>query len=1158
MTIINISKRKKFKVRRDGQIINNTNTAVLINSGAANISNSGNLDTSNFARLLGDNTFNGNLTINGTLIQAGSSYQTQIEEVLIKNNLNTINSGQVGTGVSGLLNSTKFAGWKVDRGTENPFYWGFNEDTDRFVVGKSDSLRRVATIQDIPIAGYPVQYNSTTHSLESVSAVRDSLKLGGRIATDYWHKDNSNKSDIDWSAKNLDASNVSITGTTGQPTFKATATTGNPMFRLIDDDNDWSLRTDGNSFTVRDNRYAKTPLIINRSTGKLLSYYSGGLKFETTSTGTKTTGNHYVSENLSIGAAKKIHMYGDGSPDYIDYRTWNVITSGDLTLKNTGSGGLTLSTDNINRLHITHGGAVQIANTIGSLTFSNTGFTGAGWQITKSGDAVLDNLTVRKSMNVYEMNINKIRSGNGSYWFSDGAKVKEFQNKTAAQNIARIILDKETDNPFRVGDVLRCQVWTGSGVKYYTFKVQWMGTTAQGDFIIDDYMSSWTQDLPEAGDEIVRIGNATNTDRQGAVYITSNDNDAPYIDIVDGVISDSLVGKTKARYGKLDGITDTYFGNLTGYGLYAENAFLTGGINASLGKIGNWAITDTLLSSADGRTTLQSGIDQGLAIRKIAGNSDDMVRMYYYSDTDWGVGGRTGSNWTFQLGSTNQIAGCNFDSTHVWTSDKWSLNSDGSGYLAKNNISWDSSGNVTLAPSVKMSWGQISESFYFSHHYKSAVILLIPYYDGTTLNESEVIGQLTFRRGSTGASNRTEKIDISAKSAYNTTHFSMSKTAVSWNWKFVKCLYKGKYWLALRSGSNVQDVRWEFWGKRTLGSNTGYSQSDQFKVVAYLQEGNPSGGNGVLDSEINNSLTYVTGGSISDANGNALINSSTATSITESTVTAAYINAFALNASSITTGTLSASRIATGSLNANKITAGTITATEIDTDSLKADLVTAANVNALALSASSITTGTLSASRIDTDTLVVKNLKTATSGKRMELSASANNFRFFNVANVEVLKIDDSIYSGTAGIKMIDGVINMTGSGVGTLDTTKIYKDKIQSLSVRGRQIVGGVTYKSGSSNYNTLNADYRFHFINKTAHTTIYLPSTSGVEDGTEIIIFNVNNYDAKISARSGALWNGSSTYYYYLNDNGNSISFVKYNNSWYKINIDNSGYKG
>ena len=38
-------------------------------------------------------------------------------------------------------------------------------------------------------------------------------------------------------------------------------------------------------------------------------------------------------------------------------------------------------------------------------------------------------MTVRKSMNVYEMNINKIRSGNGSYWFSDGAKVT---------NVARI------------------------------------------------------------------------------------------------------------------------------------------------------------------------------------------------------------------------------------------------------------------------------------------------------------------------------------------------------------------------------------------------------------------------------------------------------------------------------------------------------------------------------------------------------------------------------------------------------------------------------------------------------------------------------------------------------------------------------------------------
>ena len=81
------------------------------------------------------------------------------------------------------------------------------------------------------------------------------------------------------------------------------------------------------------------------------------------------------------------------------------------------------------------------------------------------------------------------------------------------------------------------------------------------------------------------------------------------------------------------------------------------------------------------------------------------------------------------------------------------------------------------------------------------------------------------------------------------------------------------------------------------------------------------------------------------------------TGIYTGTLTAAQVNAVAINAGSITAGTLSADRIASGSLNGNKITArtitadrivaGSITAGEINVSSIQASVVTAGAVNGL-------------------------------------------------------------------------------------------------------------------------------------------------------------------------------------------------------------------
>ena len=155
-----------------------------------------------------------------------------------------------------------------------------------------------------------------------------------------------------------------------------------------------------------------------------------------------------------------------------------------------------------------------------------------------------------------------------------------------------------TNHGFDEGDVIRAQRFTGTG----TFKSDMIVTRVDSEtkFAVEPHSSV----KPEEGFEYVRLGNTFDTDRQGAVYITADDDDAPFIDIVDGITKHSefnTTGKVKTRMGKLSGITSPRFGTLSGFGFYASgSAFLEGSINATDGAIGGFGITKTEISSSDG------------------------------------------------------------------------------------------------------------------------------------------------------------------------------------------------------------------------------------------------------------------------------------------------------------------------------------------------------------------------------------------------------------------------------------------------------------------------------------------------------------------------------------------------------------------------------
>lgn len=256
-------------------------------------------------------------------------------------------------------------------------------------------------------------------------------------------------------------------------------------------------------------------------------------------------------------------------------------------------------------LQITESGAATLFSTIvksflSSPTFIN-GFDGEGWKLWLDENGLsnleLDRLTVRQTMTVFELLIDKIRSVGGQIVVSAAnGKIASVEEQGDFYYITF-----ETDNEFQAGDLIRCQRFTGidgmgSGLKSYWVEVAADDGTA-GIMVLksefqDAYDGTGTEtstlsaSLPEMGDEVVLMGSTQNANRQNLVLIAATEDGHPRIDVLNGVKEKSFSGCLRARLGNLDGIQDNYFpadNQPHGDGLYADNAYLRGQFLLSTG-----------------------------------------------------------------------------------------------------------------------------------------------------------------------------------------------------------------------------------------------------------------------------------------------------------------------------------------------------------------------------------------------------------------------------------------------------------------------------------------------------------------------------------------------------------------------------------------------
>lgn len=203
------------------------------------------------------------------------------------------------------------------------------------------------------------------------------------------------------------------------------------------------------------------------------------------------------------------------------------------------------------------------------------GFLGEGFKIwVENGNWHIecDNLTVRQTMNIFELLIQKIRSVNGALVVSQSnGKIKS----VSEDETNYVITMEEEGETFQPNDLVRCQVWTGSKTKFYWVEV----ASVSGNSITVKKSEFTAGNKPEKGDEVVQMGNTQNAQRQALIYITAQESGHPYIEILNGVKTKSLSGTNRTRLGDLSNIQDSAFPEgqqPSGSGLYCDNAFLRG------------------------------------------------------------------------------------------------------------------------------------------------------------------------------------------------------------------------------------------------------------------------------------------------------------------------------------------------------------------------------------------------------------------------------------------------------------------------------------------------------------------------------------------------------------------------------------------------------
>lgn len=220
-------------------------------------------------------------------------------------------------------------------------------------------------------------------------------------------------------------------------------------------------------------------------------------------------------------------------------------------------------------------------------------FLNAAGQTENKAVLEIDDLVVRGAVRLYEMVVSQMSGENSTRLTSDSMRVESIDTDTHI-----IYLDTDRGalyNPFQPGDILMVQQYanrqegeTGFQItKQYELTVTAAGLGSAAENGRTDWIkyTGFIGDLADvtSRDVLTRVDHLTNPDRKGILKQTATEPNSPYLDVVYGMKTNPG-NSVRARYGKLSGIINAWWGQLQNYGIYSDNAYLLGDFRLRTGE----------------------------------------------------------------------------------------------------------------------------------------------------------------------------------------------------------------------------------------------------------------------------------------------------------------------------------------------------------------------------------------------------------------------------------------------------------------------------------------------------------------------------------------------------------------------------------------------
>lgn len=269
---------------------------------------------------------------------------------------------------------------------------------------------------------------------------------------------------------------------------------------------------------------------------------------------------HFLSKEFA-DIAQEVIRFAKGASFGGENTKYTISDEGVATLKS-----LLLGTDG---LGITSDGIATLTELVSKIF--KAGANGSGFRLGKYSDSEdsyleVDRLLVRKTAEFIRLVIRELQSVGGEIVLSPASmkisKVDFLQKGTLLPEYGTYPLrydvyrcsfltkrnGEEITNPFAVNDLVRCQTFNikegttaNAKNKYY-----WRRVTMVGADYIDILALSggnYGDSQPEVGDELVQMGNTTDTARQSVLYLSAYGDDSPSIKLYKGVNDYTLAGK---------------------------------------------------------------------------------------------------------------------------------------------------------------------------------------------------------------------------------------------------------------------------------------------------------------------------------------------------------------------------------------------------------------------------------------------------------------------------------------------------------------------------------------------------------------------------------------------------------------------------------------